>query len=162
MRQQREAKMHSDNLTALNTSLRTSLGKLDSADDAAMATAYRAARDTVLAPAVTDATAWVAEQKAGFTRGFSAEGRVFACTDPDMSRQLAKVAKGLGDLPEVNATPPSNVAITNSEGMLLGFARVFGFGDDKLAQGSDFAPIAIPAHVNVMFPAHAGMNRMLP
>lgn len=150
MRQKAEAAGISARLTTLNSTLRGSLAKMNAADDAALAQAYRTARGTVLAPPVAEASGWIATQSGGFARGFTADGRSFACTDPEMTRLLAGAATSLKAIPPVPAAPPRNVQISDSQGMLLSIARLFGFGNDPLVRESDFAPFAIPALIEAL------------
>ena len=149
-RQNKEAGALSSQLKTLNQSLRGSLTKMNSDDDGVIADAYRDARSTLLDPVVATAATWVANQRVGFARGFTDNGTVFFCTDPNMSSLLDTAGNSLARLPAVSATPPRAVQISDGQGMLMSFARLFGFGNDALAQDSDFMPFAIPALIEML------------
>lgn len=153
-RQKDEAAGHASALGTLNGSLSRSLGAMNATDDAALANAYRAASDTLTDPAVGMAQQWIGEQRAGFTGGFTTNGATFSCADPQMVGLLDAAVASLKALPKVPPNPPRVTQLSNAEGILLSFARLFGFGQgDDLVQDSDYVPLLFPALIELIMTA---------
>lgn len=141
----------SGQLNGLNTTLRTSLGNMEVRDNATIANAYRDARATLESQVVKEAMAWIRDQRAGFAGGFKGELGAFTCSDPEMLRLLNSAEQSLKQLPTIPATPPRLVEISATQGMLMSFARFYGFGDGgELSQTSDYMPFFIPAMIELV------------
>lgn len=153
-RQKGEAAQHAASLRGLNRSLTTSLRSMSSFDNARLANAYRAASDTLGAPEVGLARQWIAGARAGFTGGFPVNGSTITCGDPTMVRLLDVATASLDALPKTPSSPPQVTQLSNTEGMLLSFARLFGFGNgDDLVQDSDFVPLLFPTLIEFIMTA---------
>jgi hypothetical protein len=153
-RQKDEAAGHAASLTALNKSLTQSLNSMSTFNDAALATAYRAASDALGAPSVGRAKNWIDEQRAGFKSGFAINGGAINCGDPTMVRLLDDAVSSLNALPKVPSTPPRVTRLSNTEGMLLSFARLFNFGEgDQLVRDSDYVPLLFPILIEFIMTA---------
>ncbi|WP_310531777.1 hypothetical protein [Novosphingobium sp.] len=160
-RQKGEAASHSASLQTLNGSLARSLGAMGAFNNQGLASAYREASDTLGNPAVGMARQWIGEQRAGFAGGFPINGAAIACADPKMVRLLDVAAASLEALPKVPANPPRVTQLSNTEGVMLSFARLLPFGkDDELVQDSDYIPLLFPSLIEFIMTALIVLGEM--
>lgn len=153
-RQKGEASGHAASLQTLNVSLASSLGAMTSFNDAELAAAYRAASDTLGAPPVAMARQWIDQQRAGFAGGFPINGVTITCADPKMVGLLNAASESLKALPKVPPNPPRATQLSNTEGMMLSFARLFDFGkNDSLVVESDYVPLLFPTLIEFIMTA---------
>jgi hypothetical protein len=152
--QKADAAQHATSLLALDRSLTASLRSMDSFDNARLADAYRAASDTLGAPEVGMARQWIEEQRAGFSGGFPVGDTVISCADPTMVRLLDVAAASLKALPKTPNSPPQVTQLSDTDGMMLSFARLFRFGkSDDLVHDSDFVPLLFPTVIELIMTA---------